>query len=386
MEKNETISHCALGRVFGFKPRIGLSLIKSLGSASAVFSLSAEELDAVLGPYSPFGKKINRRTWDEAAEELEKLKRKDVKFVCWSDEVYPEVLKECDDSPIGLYVRTTTGLTELWKKRRRIAVIGTRDISPYGREWCRRIVEGLSCAKEKPVIVSGLALGTDFIAHKTALECGLPTIGVMATGADSIYPSRHNDFAERLYHSPDCALITDYPSGTSPLPVHFLRRNRIIAGLSDSSIIVESKIKGGGMMTCGLAFQYGRDVYALPGRADDLRSQGCNHLIKSKMAEPLTSIKDLLDDLDLKKSRGSVKEPYDDILMQVYGKKLNGEDLGLIHRIISLIKVERGISIDEISNALAVPYSRTASLVSLLETDQFISLDILQRCSINYRR
>ena len=180
-----------------------------------------------------------------------------------------------------------------------VAVVGTRDISPYGREWCERIVHALARTSPKPLIVSGLAIGTDICAHKAALEASLPTIAVMATGTDTIYPYRHRQIAEKMSGTQGCALVTDYPPGTAPLPVNFLRRNRIIAGLSHATILVESKIKGGGMMTCRLAFSYDRDVYALPGRADDLRSQGCNHLIRARMAEPLTSEEDIIDSLGL---------------------------------------------------------------------------------------
>lgn len=273
-------------------------------------------------------------------------------------------------------------MDELWKPCRRIAVVGTRDITPYGREWCVRTVAGLSRCKERPVIVSGLALGTDFCAHKAAVESGLATIGVMATGPETVYPHRHREFAEKLCETPGCALVTDYPPGTAPLAIHFLRRNRIIAGLSDSTILIESKIKGGGMMTCRLAFSYSRDVYALPGRADDLRSQGCNSLIRSKIAEPLTSIEDLTESLGLNRAGAGGRRSVREIILSEYGSRLSPERLQLTANMLVKIKEERGITVEELSEFTGMSYGITANIAAMLETDGLISIDLLQRCFI----
>ena len=266
---------------------------------------------------------------------------------------------------------------------RRIAVVGTRDISPYGREWCVRTVTGLASSSEKPAVISGLALGTDFCAHKTALEYGLPTIAVMATGPETVYPFRHREFAERLYSTPGCALVTDYPPGTAPLPVHFLRRNRIIAGLSDSTILIESKIKGGGMMTSRLAFSYSRDVYALPGRSDDPRSQGCNILIKNKVAEIITSVDELLESLSLSRVRKSYGQAAEDLLNEAFGKNLPYGQVGRMLALIGIIRKERGITLEELSSESGIEYIEVSKLARLLETYGFIDIDILQRCTVN---
>ncbi len=377
----EKICSCALNRIFGFSPKTGLALITCIGSAAEVFQLKDDELERLLGPYSKFKGLIGQEAFDAAEKELAGLERMDIHFIGWNEEDYPELLHECEDAPIGLYVRTKTPLNELWKPQRRIAVVGTRDISSYGREWCIRTVNGIAESPEKPVIVSGLAIGTDFYAHRTALECGLPTIGVMATGPEAIYPLRHHDFAEKLYRNPGCALITDYPPGTPPLPVHFLRRNRIIAGLSDSTILIESKIKGGGIMTCNLAFSYNRDVYALPGRADDSRSQGCNSLIRKKVAEPLTSVEDLIASLNLKKAARSQAVSADSMLAETYGNTMQPEQFEIMREILRLIKEERDITTDDISAATGLPYATVSNLTSLLEADGFITIDLLQRCS-----
>jgi DNA processing protein len=207
----------------------------------------------------------------------------------------------------------------------------------------------------------------------------------MATGPEQVYPWRHTEFAERLVSTPGCALITDYPPGTAPLAIHFLRRNRIIAGLSHSTLLIESKIRGGGMMTCRLAFSYGREVYALPGRVDDLRSQGCNLLIREKIAEPITSEKELLRSLGFKGARGN--RIHNDIatLETTYATSVPKDKIDQMATILLYIKKYRGITIEEIAEKVQLEYSRTAELVRILETDGFICTDLLQRCTINFR-
>ena len=377
---------CALNRTFGFEPRIAAALINDLGSAAEVFRLDGKEADLLLGPYSKYKGKICRQAVDETARELEKLAEEGIQFTGWTLEDYPALLKECEDPPVGLYIRSGTPLQELWKPRRRIAVVGTRDISPYGREWCRRIVLALASCPEQPVIVSGLALGTDICAHTTALECGLPTVGVMATGPESVYPYRHQAAADRMASTDGCALVTDYPPGTSPLPIHFLRRNRIIAGLCEATILIESKIKGGGMMTARLANSYCRDVYALPGRADDVRSAGCNHLIKSKIAEPVISTEDLLDSLGMSVVRQKKALPDGERLMQKYGREFPAETVGRMTRLLSAIRKERGITLEDLAAVTGLGYARTAELAGILESDGEITIDLLQRCHVNFMK
>ena len=382
----ETASLCALNRIFGFEPKIGAALLEHFGSASEVMRLSPKDQSLLLGPHSKYTGQIGPRAVDAAVEELEMLKNKDIHLVGLSQEHYPALLRDCEDAPIGLYIRSKTPIHELFNKQQGVAVVGTRDLSLYGEEWCRRTVEGLSRTPEKPLIVSGLALGVDICAHKTAVECGMPTIAVMATGPDAIYPWRHREFAERLVNSPGCALVTDYPPGTAPLAIHFLRRNRIIAGLSRATILIESKIKGGGMMTCRLAHSYGREVYALPGRVDDLRSQGCNRLIGEKIAEPLTSIKDLIKSLGFKLLPQGEHAGSDlNILKGRYCSSLSSDRISQMAAVLLSIRRRRGITIDKISEETGLEYSRTAELVSILETDGFISTDLLQRCTINLR-
>jgi DNA processing protein len=387
MEKlNEKYCLCALNSIFGFSPKTALAIISHLGSAAEAFSLSKKELDTILGPYSPHKGQITAKAYDTAAEELDRLAARNIQFIGFTERGYPDLLRECEDAPVGLYVRSRTPAEELFAPERKIAVVGTRDISPYGKEWCRRIVGGLAECHERPVIVSGLAIGTDICAHTTALEYGIPTIAVMATGPDGIYPYRHREYAERMADTPGCGLITDYPPGTAPLAIHFLRRNRIIAGLSESTILVESRIKGGGMMTCRLAFSYNREVYALPGRIDDIRSQGCNNLIHSKIANPIETIDSLISNLGLRRGIGRRSKETREVLAEMYRDRLSPEKLTILMETVSLIRLQRGITTEEISAKLGISYGTVAQLTGMLETDGLITIDLMQRCSINVRK
>ena len=377
----ETASLCALNKIFGFEPKTAFALISHLGSAEAIFKLSSSELDLLLGPYSKHKGQIRPHALEQAIEELEKLRKNGISFCGWTEDDYPPLLKECDDPPIGLYIRTHTPIKELWKGLA-VAIVGTRDISPYGREWCRRIVQNLSQTKQKPVIISGLALGTDIEAHRAAIEVGLPTIGVMATGPDSIYPLRHRGFAEEMADSPGCALITDYPPGTPPLAINFIRRNRIIAGLSKATLLIESKIQGGGMMTCRLANSYNRDVYALPGRIDDIRSQGCNELIRKNIAEPVTSAETFIRSLGMKPAHPPGRTDFHSVLSAHYGGQFSRENIDKMHEVLAAIKKERGITIGELPEVTGLDYRSIAEIIGILETDGFISCDLLQRCRI----
>lgn len=376
---------CALGKIFGFKPKIALALVEHLGNASEVFRLTRGELETLLGPHSQYTDVIRKATVYEAADQLEQYAKLSISYVGWTEEFYPQTLKECPDAPVGLYIRSKTHPSRLWPEKK-IAVVGTRDVSPYGKEWCTKSIYGLASTGEKPLIVSGLALGTDICAHKAAVEAGLPTIAVMATGPESIYPYRHRGFAEELYQIPGCALITDYPPGTAPLAIHFLRRNRIIAGLSDATVLIESKIKGGGMMTARLAFSYDRDVYALPGRVDDIRSQGCNMLIRSKIAEPLTSIPEFLSSLGMEDKQSDNAICDMERLTTIYRQHASPDRLAAMALLLKTIRQQRGITVEELAQACAMEYARAVELTSRLETDGFIIIDLLQRCSICQRK
>lgn len=385
---HEKACHCALNRIFGFEPKISLALISHFGSASEIFALTPNEVNDILGPHSKYRGMISGEALDSAYRELETLSTRDIEFVGWNEEEYPITLKECEDAPAGLYIKSSC-LSEIpWNRQRMISIIGTRDLSPYGKEWCERIIRSLSeiPEKDRPVIISGLALGVDICAHTAALKYGLPTIAVMATGPDTVYPSRHRMSAQNISRSQGSALITDYPPGTAPLAIHFLRRNRIIAGLSEATILIESKIKGGGMMTARLADSYNRTVFALPGRVDDIRSQGCNNLIRNRIATPISSIEDFLKDLGVKRSTKGDNRDCSAKIEETYRNSLSEDKISQMGAILLAIRKERGIAVEDISILTGIEYTRVSQLLGMLETDGIISRDLLQRCFINFQK
>lgn len=378
----QKISAIALGAAFGYEPLITVRIIRETGSPEAVFKLSEKERDALLGPFSKFRGKLSDAALEAAEKELAGLERRGLRFIDAGDSAFPPLLRECDDCPAGLYVRSDSSFEELFLGRPCISVIGTRDLSAYGREWTGNIVEALSNAPEKPVIVSGLAFGVDITAHLAALEFGLPTIGVLPTGIDEVYPHSHTQAARRIATSPGSALVTDFAPGTRPVAVTFLRRNRIIAGMSAATIITESKVKGGGMMTARLAFGYGRDVFALPGRIDDPRSSGCNLLIREKTAEPVTDLQCLCEAIGL---GGYNRRRKADLAAETADFYRDSPDTEELVRLAVAIKADRGIDTDTLCAETGIPFARAASLLSRLECDGFICRDLIGRCSVRAR-
>ena len=385
-ERLEKISACTLGRLFGYEPRIAKGIIDTFGTARAVFSLGREALREIAGPYSKISEKIDGAEQETSERLLDSLKGRGFDFVPLTSPDYPALLKECDDAPAGLYVRSGTGLRDVFGGRKAVAVVGTRDISPYGKEWCARIVAALAQAKEKPVIVSGFAIGVDAVAHVSALQCGLPTVGILPTGIDDVYPRRHAGLASMLDRTPGCALLTDFPPGTGPVAVNFLRRNRIIAGLCDGTILIESKIRGGGMMTARLASGYGRTVLALPGRVDDLRSGGCNALLRDRIAEPLTGTDVLAGALGLGQWQRRREKDLEEELRAVFAGSCGPRQVDELVDVALLIRGNRGISVGEIAERTGMPVRQALSLTGMLETEGFITTDILQRCCVETSR
>lgn len=208
-----------------------------------------------------------------------------------TDADYPARLRECPDAPILFYFKGNTNLDA----SRVISVVGTRNATEYGRGLTESLIKDLAEAIPNLLVVSGLAYGIDICAHRSALHNQLPTVAVLAHGLDRIYPSSHRNTAVEMLESG--GLLTDFPSGTEPDRPNFLRRNRIVAGMSDCTIVVESAEKGGSLVTADIAFSYGRDVYSFPGRVGDSHSKGCNNLIRQNKAGLITSADDLLSAL-----------------------------------------------------------------------------------------
>lgn len=347
-----------------------------------MFALSPKERDELLGPYSKYSGTLTDALLEQTAEELSGLERQGCRYLPLTDPAFPEALRECGDPPPGLYYRSSSAPEQIFRPRPAIAIVGTRDMSPYGKEWCARIVGALSQAPEKPVIVSGLAFGIDITAHMAALGHDLSTIAVLPNGIEMIYPHSHTVAAGKIATSEGSALVTDFPPGTGPVGFTFLRRNRIIAALSRATILIESKKHGGGLITAELAAGYGREVFALPGRIDDLRSEGCNLLIREKKAEPIVNLAEVgrqvgLGSYNLRGRKGFLAK------VQEHYKDLPESRKKLILKVAEAIHRQRGIAVDELCSALALPYSDISPAVLTLESDGLISTDLMGRCTVN---
>ena len=210
-------------------------------------------------------------------------------FITINDDIYPECLKEISDPPEKLYYK---GNLELLKSERMIAVVGTRNPSSYGKLCCEYMIKKMS--KADITIVSGFAKGIDSVAHKTSLITGTKTIAVIASGLDIVYPASNLSLYKEIEEKG--LILTEYEPGTKPFKGNFPQRNRIIAGLSKGVIVVESKDRGGSLITADLALEYNRDVYAVPGDIFSEYSKGCNNLIRDAKAKSLSNIKELLED------------------------------------------------------------------------------------------
>jgi len=373
-EEEERTALCALNKALGYQPAAGRGLVERFGSAANVFRQSPETLREVLGAELAALLTPGLLAW--AREELERIRDGGFRFIAFGEEDYPDLLAECPDPPLGLYVHACTPPAAVFGLRPCIAVVGTRDLSPYGRDWCRKLVRAMAEATVSPCIVSGLAFGADGVAHRTALEGGLTTVGVMATGIEKVYPWQHTDLASQIANTPGCALVTDYPTGSSPVALNFIRRNRIIAGLSRATIVIESKTRGGSLITAKYACDYDRDVYALPGRAGDLRSAGCNSLIRQRMADIITDPEDLVERLGLGKSVRRRKAGLEALLAQKYGCGSPLVRLGL------LVKGRPGITLEEIARETGWGWPEVMERAGILETDGLLETDFLQRCTI----
>ena len=392
---DEQVALCALNKIFGYHPALAVSLLEQADSPLDLFDGAlatlrakdtpsactlqrADALQSLLSQLVP-----SELEW--ARKELERVEAGGFRFLTLNDEDYPAALREIPDPPLGLYLNGTSSPTEIFGLRPMIGIVGTRDISPYGREWCRKIVEALAAAPVQPCIVSGLAFGADGIAHKTALDCGLGTVGVMATGIDQVYPWQHTDLAMSVVRSPGCGLVTDYPMDTSPVAHNFLRRNRIIAGLCSAVIVVESKNKGGSLVTAKYAVDYDREVFALPGRIDDPLSAGCNSLISSNMAHIVTSPEELVGHLGLggrvRGAGGSWATGWTEGRFRQHLEKNFGA--GSAAAVVGMaVREHRGIRADDLTSLTGLPITGVLEGIGLLEVNGIITTDLLRRCTL----
>ena len=286
---DKQIYQIGLTMINGVGDILARHLLQSLGDAEAIFKEKQVLLEKIPGIGSKLAAEIKHPDVLKRAEkEINFIEKNHLSFFFLTDTNYPTRLKECPDAPILFYFKGNANLNA----QRIISVVGTRTPTEYGKELTQTLLKDLSTYIPDLLVISGLAYGIDICAHQQALKNQLPTVAVLAHGLDRIYPSNHRNTAiQMLEHG---GLLTDFPSGTDPDRPNFLCRNRIIAGLSDCTIVIESAEKGGSLVTADIAFSYGREVYCFPGRVNDHRSKGCNNLIRENKAGLITSAEDLL--------------------------------------------------------------------------------------------
>ena len=320
MKQPNYIYQIAFTQLYGIGPIRAKRLLKILDSPEDFFELSLQELQLKTSISPKQLELANRNAALLAAQtQAPYLDRGDIQYFFTNDAAFPKQLKECDDAPLGLFYR---GTLPQWNERRTLAIVGTRQETNYGRQ----IVKELLAALPKDIlIVSGLAQGVDADVHEQALYYGLQTVGVLGHGLDRIYPAKHRDLA--LAMTKQGGLLSEFLIGTRAERMHFPMRNRIIAGLSDAVVVIESKKNGGSLITAELANDYNREVCAFPGAVHYPNSEGCNALIKANKAHLINNAEDLLkllnwDNVAAPKSKNVVQlNPKLDAIFQLFQKK-----------------------------------------------------------------
>lgn len=317
----------ALLKVDGVGDIMAKKLLNHFGNAESILKAKTKEIAGIDGVGAVLLKNIKDKTiFEKADKEFEFLKADGINTSFFQDENYPDRLKHCIDAPVLIF---SSGNIDLNKKKI-ISIVGTRQITSYGTEFCRKLIEDL--VPLDPVIVSGFAYGVDIVAHQLAMENNLQTIGVLAHGLNQIYPRTHKKYMAKMEENG--GFMTEFWSSSNPDKEKFVRRNRIVAGMSEATIVIESADRGGSLITANMANDYNRDVFAVPGRVTDKYSQGCNNLIKTQKANVLTSAADLVYILnwDVEKRAKTVQKQLfvelDPVEQKIYDFLLkNGKEL-----------------------------------------------------------
>ncbi len=344
--------------------KIGLSLIHGIGNANSkkliaffgdienIFKAKKNDLLQVAGIGTQLTYEIlNNNVLDDANKEIEFLEKNDIKSYFLLDNDYPERLKHCEDSPVILYFKGNCNLN----KQKVISIVGTRNATQNGKEHCNELIKNLQTNGHDPLIVSGLAYGIDICAHRAALKNNLSTVGVLGHGLQMMYPASHRQSARDIVSRG--GLLTEFTRKSIFDPSNFVKRNRIIAGMADATIVVESGAKGGSLITADIANSYNRDVFAFPGRVKDKHSIGCNRLIKTNKAALIENINDLEYILGWEKEDKK----------QAVQKKLFVELTSDEQIVMDVLKSAEDLSVDVICLKSNFPMSKVSSILLKLE-------------------
>ena len=354
--KTELIYRIASTMIPGIGDISGKRLIAYCGNAEAIFRESRQSLQKISGMREATIEALThpKDLLLRAEQEVEFIQRNAIKPLFYLDADYPRRLLQCDDAPMMLYYNGKVNLNAA----RVVAIVGTRNVTDYGKENCLQLVKDLK--EDNVLIVSGLAYGVDTLAHRCAVKEGIPTVGVLGNGMQQVYPAANKHLAtEMLEHG---GLLTECMSGTLPDRENFPRRNRIIAGMADAIVVIESAMKGGSLITADLANSYNRDVFAYPGRVMDIYSQGCNYLIRTNRAHLMESVADLRYVM-----RWDQRRNVEERQTTIFREYSDEEKL-----IMACFEQQSMVSLDELIVKTGLSTTKLASLLLSLEFDGIV--------------
>jgi len=333
------------------------ALVNIYGDAESVFKAKKKDLENIEGIGTIRAKSIKEfGNFLSSEEEIKFTEKYKITPLFINSEAYPKRLLNCYDSPILLYYRGNADLNT----SKIISIVGTRTNSDYGKTVCEKLIEELT--EENILVVSGLAFGIDTIAHKAALKNNLQTVAVLAHGLDRIYPAQNKSLAKQM--TEQGGLLTEFMSHTNPDKQNFPKRNRIVAGISDAVIVIETGKKGGSLITAELGNSYNKDVFTIPGRINDSKSEGCNYLIKNNKAALITSADDLLENMGWKiQKKLSPKKQKELFIELTADEKI----------IVDILQQQENIQIDELYFKSGLSSSATASALLTLEMQSVVS-------------
>ena len=353
----------ALTRLTNFNYQQALELYKTVGSAQLLYE-HRNEIGDIVKEASPTLMQA-LQNWDDAMKradfELHYMHEHSIRGLVLGDDDYPQRLCECPDAPLVLYYKGNCDLNQT----KIVSIVGTRQMTVYGQDLIRHFVSDLKRHCSNVLIVSGLAYGVDICVHREALANGYETVGVLAHGLDQIYPYRHHETAaEMVNHG---GLLTEFMSQTNADKPNFVRRNRIVAGVSDACIIVESAAKGGGLITAEIAQSYDRAVFAFPGAVGMTYSEGCNNLIRDNIAGLIGSAKDFVDAMGWKEALQRQQNYADGIERDLFPELSPKEQ-----KIVNLLQQTNDLQLNIISVKCDIPISQLTALLFQLEMNGIV--------------
>lgn len=358
MMESQTAQRIALSMAKGVNGTAADELMRRIGSPEAFFSCSRTELVAMCGKdFGIFDDAYRQDLLRKGTLEADFTRQSNIDALMRGAPGYPERLMPCSDAPFMLYKLGRCSLDF----KRSIGIVGTRHATYYGSDFTSRLVADLANALPGVAIISGLAYGIDICAHKAALDSGLPTVAVLAHGLNTVYPADHRSYAARIVKDGG-ALITEYPSSARLHRSNFLARNRIVAAMSDCLVVVESDLRGGSMSTARIASLYNRDVFALPGRINDVYSHGTNKLIANHTAQLITGADDLINAMGWEQQTAEKPQPAS--LFPVLTPELQ--------QLYDFIKENPNATVNDMCVALGLTYAAVTDRLFRLEFDDMI--------------